>query len=191
MKTLGIYRKRKFVGLFVFAAAMCGCHLNPPEYGLPITLGSSSADIRHILGSPDESFKSPADERLTVEWYYSHGLVVDLERDQVVTIQIPPDIADYRGFLPYTGPIVRGLKLTDSKAKYLKTLGEPAKIENDALTAGTNPDIPVVWPKESIYYWRLPEYMVRVDFLNQAQDISEAKHITLPRDTVTTILIRR
>ena len=170
---------------------MCGCHLSPDEYGLPITLGSSSGDIRHILGSPDESFKSPANDRITVEWYYSHGLVVDLERDQVVTIQIPPDIADYKGFLAYTGPIVRGLKLTDSKTKYLKTLGEPAKIENDALAAGTNPDIPVVWPKESVYYWRLRDYMVRVDFLNQAQDISEAKHITLPRDAVTTILIRR
>jgi hypothetical protein len=191
MKTLGIFRKRKFVGLFVFAATMCGCHLGPPEYGLPITLGSSSADIRHILGSPDESFKSPTDDRLTVEWYYSHELAVDLERDQVVTIQIPPDIADYRGFLAYTGPIVRGLKLTDSKAKYLKTLGAPAKIENDALTAGTDPDIPVVFPKESVYYWRLPDYMVRVDFLNQAQDISEAKHIILPKDTVTTIFIRR
>ncbi|MGO8720142.1 MAG: hypothetical protein ACLQMO_13125 [Acidobacteriaceae bacterium] len=43
------------------------------------------------------------------------------------------------GFLPYSGVIVRGLRITDDKQTILHALGSPTKIESDDLPAGTDP----------------------------------------------------
>lgn len=180
--------------LCISAAALLllGCHYRASaEYELPITLGSSSSDVRRVLGSPQYSFKSPKDERLTIEWYYTHGIVATFERDQVNEIVLHNGaLVDYQGFLPYTDEIVRGLRLTDTKKRILEVLGKPTKVESDDLAPDVDPNTPVVWPKESRYYWRLASCTVEVDFLNQAQSVSKGKHITLPKDSVTTISVK-
>ncbi len=169
---------------------LAGCNrLGVSQYGLPVKLGSSSDDVRKGLGSPDYSYKTPSDD--IVEWYYSHGIVAVFERDRLSVVTLPPDVASYKGFLAYSGPIIRGVKLSDKKQKILKALGEPTKIESDDLPSGTDPGVPVVWPKESRYYWRFTEYTVEVDFLNQAQEVSDEKHLTLPVDTVAMISVRK
>jgi hypothetical protein len=173
---------------------MSSCHLGPAEYALPVTLGSSSNDIRRALGSPKESFKDPRDNRLTIEWYYTHGIVATFERDRLVSIGLPPDHGrgtTYDGFLAYSGEIIRGVRLTDTKQGILKKLGKPTKIETDDLPPGTDPAVPVVWPKESRYYWRLANYTVRVDFLSQAQSVSVEHKLILPKDSLTMIRIEQ
>lgn len=182
------------------AALLLGCH-HSSEYGLPVALGSSSDDVRRVLGSPNESYEKPkeewttalaSNERLTIEWYYTHGIVATFERDRLTAISLPNGkLIDYQGFLAYSNEIIRGLRLTDKKQKILDTLGKPTKIENDDLPAGTDPNVPEVWPKESRYYWRLTKYTVEVDFLNQAESVNEKKGLTLPKDSVTTITITK
>ena len=179
------------LGIFAAAVLLLGCH-HSSEYGLPITLGSSSDDVRRVLGSPKDSFKPPQNDRLTIEWYYTHGIVATFERDRLTVISLPNGkLFDYQGFLTYSNEIIRGLRLTDKKQRILDTLGKPTKIETDDLPAGIDPDVPVVWPKESRYYWRLTNYTVEVDFLNQAQSVSEGKKLTLPKDSVTMIVITK
>ena len=181
--------------ILVAAAFMLGCHDNgASEYGLPITLGSSSDEVRRVLGSPNESFKNPLNERLTIEWYYTHGISATFERDRLSEIRLFLDHGSdttYKGFLAYSNKIIRGLRLTDTKRRILDVLGKPTKIETDDLPPGTNPDVPVVWPKESRYYWRLPDYTIEVDFLIQAQSIDESKRLTLPKDSITVVLLKK
>jgi hypothetical protein len=100
-------------------------------------------------------------------------------------------LVTYPGFLAYSNEIIRGLRLTDTKQKILHALGKPTKIETDELSAGTDPSVPVVWPKESRYYWRLADYTLEVDLLNQAQSVSDEKGLTLPMDSVARILITK
>jgi hypothetical protein len=171
--------------------SLLGCH-HSSEYGLPIALGSSSDDVRRVLGSPDESFKKPQNDRLTIEWYYTHGIVTTFERDRLTVISLPNGkLIDYPGFLAYSNEIIRGLRLTDKKQTILDTLGKPTKIEADDLPVGTDPDVPEVWPSESRYYWRLTNYAVEVDFLNQAQSVNTRKKLMLPKDTVTSIVVTK
>jgi hypothetical protein len=91
-------------GVSAVALTIFGCqHRASSEYGLPVALGSSSSDVRRVLGSPKESFKNPKDERLTTEWYYNHGLVAVFERDQLDEIVLHNGVlVDYPGFLAYT-----------------------------------------------------------------------------------------
>jgi hypothetical protein len=186
------WRARIRPGILAVAALMLGCHNNSSEYGLPITLGSSSADVRRVLGSPNESFRKPQNDRQTIEWYYTHGIVATFERDQLTAISLSNGpLISYPGFLAYSNEIIRGLRLTDKKERILDTLGKPTKVETDDLPAGTDPDIPVVWPKESRYYWRLTDYTLEVDLLNQAQRIGDEKRLTLPKGSVTMILITK
>ncbi len=181
------------LGICAAVVAVLGCHYDAfSEYGLPITLGSSSNDVRRILGSPNDSFKNPRDDRLTIEWYYTHGIVAVFERDQLNEIVLHNGtLVDYPGFLAYTNQIIRGLRLTDSKERFLEVLGKPTKIEAEDLLLGTDPNVPVVWPKQGHYYWRLTAYTVEVDFLNQAQNVSEQKHLILPKDSATMISVKR
>jgi hypothetical protein len=178
-------------GVLAVAALLLSCH-NSPEYRLPVSLGSSSAVVRQVLGSPNESFKKPQDSRLTVEWYYTHGIVATFERDRLTAISLPSGaLVTYPGFLAYSDEIIRGLRLTDTRERILDALGRPTKVENDEIPAGTDANVPVVWPKESRYYWRFANYTVEVDLLDQAQRVSDEKRLTLPKDTVTRILITK
>jgi hypothetical protein len=157
------------------------------EYGLPISLGSSSAQVRKILGGPDQTVNYgevqrhlresgiepslPASNAIS-EWYYSSGIVATFDQDQLYMIGLPTD-PGASAFLPYTGIVIRGVRLTDNKQTILKKLGAPQKIENDPLAEGVDPNVPAVFPAETRYYWRFPEYMVEADFLLQAQELDE------------------
>jgi hypothetical protein len=102
-------------GLLVAILGLCinGCNNRTASaYALPIAVGSSSGDVRRILGAPDQAYKNPLDDRLTHEWYYSHGIEATFERDHVAAISVVPDVAGYRGFIEYSGSIVRGVRLT-------------------------------------------------------------------------------
>jgi hypothetical protein len=173
-----------------------------PKYGLPITLGSTSDEVRKVLGGPNDRYRVPveSDTPDTIrnpdknaklfEWYYSSGIVGTFDRDRLTAITLHT-YTDYQGFLVYTGTVVNGVTLADSKQTILRKLGQPTKIESDALESGTNPDVPVVWPKESRYYWRFKEYLIEATFLNQAQSVSETEHLTFPKDKLTVIFLTK
>jgi hypothetical protein len=85
--------------------------------------------------------------------------------------------------------LVNDVRITDSKQTVLRKLGKPTKIESGEVEG--DPDVPVVWPKESRYYRRFKEYLIEATFLNQAQDVSEKEHLTFPRDTLTDIFVSK
>jgi hypothetical protein len=185
-------------GLLVFAPA---CTVTGPSYGLPIFLGSTSDEVRKVLGAPTERFRPGTasdsvesishpgkDEEKVIESYYSVGITCTFSRDRLAAIGLPT-YTDYHGFLPYGGTVLNGVKLTDTKRVIIAKLGTPIKIESEALPTGTDPDVPVVWPKESNYYWRLKDYAVQATFLNQAQDVSE--HLTFPKDKLISITLTK
>jgi hypothetical protein len=164
----------------------CGCGTS--RYGLPITLGSSSDQVRKILGGPNEVVKVtsirralresgsdpsllPTTDNIT-EWYYSSGIAATFDRDKLFKIALLTHTS-YSGFLAYTGTVINGVRLRDSKETILNKLGKPEKVEDDPLAEGIDPDVPEVWPKESRYYWRSPDYVVQVDFLRQAQKVDD------------------
>jgi len=123
-----------------------------------------------------------------VEWYYPAGIVAFFDHDRLAAITMHTYIGG-KGFVPYAGNIVSGVTLADSKQTILKRLGTPTKVENDELASGTDRDIPVVWPAESIYYWRFKDYGMQATFLNQAQDVSEKEHLTFPKDKLVSIVL--
>jgi hypothetical protein len=190
------------------AALMLWHHHQSWEYGLPVTIGSSSAEVERVLGPPTQTLdydkelsKESEDIQRTVggghagvivNWYYTRGIVGSFKDGRLISIGVSPDNGDtYKGFLAYTGVIVRGLRITDNKETIFRTLGKPAKIESDGLPQGTDPNVPVVWPKGSRYYWRLRDCVVEVDFLDQAQSVDEEKHLTLPKDSVIAFQITK
>src|SRR5579872_3058440 len=140
------------------------------DYGLPVKLDSSIREVRKVLGEPTEGWKKG--EMVTLESYYSRGIVAEFEHDRLFSITLNKDTA-YRGFIPYAGTIINGVKLTDSKTSVLKKLGTPSKIESEELPDGTDPSKPELFPLESKYYWRFKDYEVQAIFLNQAQAVSE------------------
>ncbi len=165
------------------------------EYGLPVKLDSSASDVRKVLGPPTEGWQKG--EMVTLESYYSRGIVGEFAHDRLFSITLNKDTA-YRGFLPYAGTIINGVKLTDGKATVLKKLGAPSKIETEELPPGTDPDKPELFPLQSKYYWRFKDYEVKATFLNQAQAVSEglvwrsaADGTSWPKDTLTVITIQK
>ena len=174
------------------AALMLGCHPST-DYGLPIAPGASATRVHLVLGVPTESFKSSANDRVTTEWYYKDGIVATFEDGQLKAILLlnfnVGNLFDYPGFSPCSTEIIRRVRLTDSKQTILYKLGEPTKSETNDLPAGTDADVPVLWPKESHYYWRLTNYAVGATFLNQAQRLSD--EVTLPKDAPIAISITK
>jgi hypothetical protein len=165
------------------------------EYGLPVKLDSSASEVQKVLGAPTEAWKKG--EIVTLESYYSRGIVGEFEHDRLFSITLNKDTA-YRGFIPYAGTIINGVKLTDSKTTVLKKLGTPSKIESEELPAGTDPNRPELFPLESKCYWRFKDYEVQATFLNQAQAVSEGlvwrnagDGTSWPKDTLTEIKIQR
>jgi len=170
------------------------------EYGLPVSPGASTDGVRRVLGVASFTFADPKIGTRSTSTFLTHGIVGTFEDGQLIRIMIPNQTAkgvevsthdSQEGLLTYSGVIVKGLRITDDKQTIIKALGEPTKIECDDLPAGTNPDIPVVWPKQCSYYWRLPDYVIEVDFLNQAQDVDETNKLTLPKDTVIAFQITK
>lgn len=171
-------------------------------YGLPITLGSTSDEVRKILGGPTERYRppnandtvetirNPSNDEKVVEWYYSSGIVGAFDRNRLTAITLHT-YTDYQGFLVYSGTVVNGIKLTDSKQTILSKLGKPTKIESDEFESRTDPDVPVVWPNESRYYWRFRDYAVEATFLNQAQSVSEKEKLTFPKDKLISIVLTK
>src|ERR1035438_5113315 len=105
-------------GVLGVVVLLLSCHGNSIEYGLPVALGSSSSVVRRVLGSPNESFKNAQNGRLTIEWYYTHGIVATFERDRLTAISLPSGaLVTYPGFLAYSNEIIRGLRLTDTDRK--------------------------------------------------------------------------
>ena len=196
-----VFRHAGSLLLLGFICAAAGLvlwhHHHSWEYGLPVALGKSSTDVQRVLGPPTESidynrslskeeFKfAVGKEGLITRYYYTSGIVGNFKDDKLISMIVPPDNGNtYPGFLPYTGVIIRGLRITDDKQTILHALGSPTKIESDDLPAGTDLNAPVVWPKSNNYYWRFPDYVVQVSFLNQAQSVDDEKHLTLPKDSV-------
>jgi len=165
-------------------------------------LGSTSDEVRKVLGGPNERYKVPDFRRDTdvdrnpdkndklIESYYSSGVFGVFDRDRLTTITLNT-YTDYQGFLVYAGTVVNGVRVTDSKATILNKLGKPTKIESDELENGTDPDVPVVWPKESRYYWRFKDYLVQATFLNQAQNVSEKDRLTFPKDKLILVSLTK
>src|SRR5579872_776759 len=138
------------------------------EYGLPVKLDSSTSEVRKVLGVPTEGWKKG--EMITLESYYSRGIVGEFEHDRLFSLTLYKDTA-YRGFIPYAGTIINGVKLTDSKATVLMKLGAPSQVESEELPVGTDPTKPELFPLESKYHWRFKDYEVQATFLNQAQAV--------------------
>jgi hypothetical protein len=109
-------------------------------------------------------------------------------RDRLTAITLHT-YTGYKGFVPYAGNVVNGVKLADSEQTILKKLGTPTKVENDELASGADRDAPVVWPAESRYYWRFKDYGIQATFLNQAQSVSEEEHLTFPKDKLVSIVV--
>jgi len=158
---------RKTIGLTV-ACLYClvaGCGRLGSDYGLPVSLGASSDEVRKTLGAPNGRMVWQDDKEKVTEWYYSSGIVGVYNRDHLSRITLNAT-ADWEGFIAYGGNIVKDVKLTDTKAQIVQKLGQPSKIENDDLEPGSDVNVPVVWPKESRYYWRLKDFVVEATFFN-------------------------
>jgi hypothetical protein len=177
----------------VIAAGLLLPGLSPAasQYGLPVRLGSSPAEVRKILGQPNEVIAAPGHEGMQGmgdEWYDSSGILAGFKNGKLASITLFRG-SDYKEFVPYEGPIINGVKLSDSKKVILEKMGKPTKIEEERLGDGTDPDRPVVNPQRSTYYWRSSDYTLKVIFLFQAQLISEVGPITVPKDTVLFMIV--
>jgi hypothetical protein len=183
--------------------SLWSCGMAGKQYGLPVTLGSSSDKVRSTLGAPTERYRPgtandtiesiqnvPRDAETVLEWYYSSGIVGQFSRDKLSSITLFAS-ADYKGFLPYTGTVIKGVRLTDTKQAVLDKLGKPTKVDNEPLPAGTNPDEPTVWPKESNYYWHFEEYTLKATFLDQAQLVKDDPKLVLPKDKLTSLILTK
>lgn len=200
-------RRKQRIALWIVCMAVVGAALvlgwrrhRAWEYGLPVLPGDSADSVRRVLGVASFTFADPKIGTRSTSTFLTHGIEGTFEDGQLFRITIPNQTANgvevstrdiQQGLLPYSGVIVKGLRITDSKQKILQTLGKPTKIECDDLAVGTNPDIPVVWPAGCSYYWRFPDYVVEADFLNQAQSVDEASHLTLPKDYVISFQITK
>jgi hypothetical protein len=163
---------------------------NESGYGLPVTIGMSGEQVSKILGEPTERYAVPDKEQQVIRWYYSSGIVGIFNRDHLSRITLNT-YSDYQGFLAYSGDVVNHITLNDSKQIILQKLGIPAKIEADELESGTDPNVPVVRPKEARYYWHFNDYLIEATFLLQAQNVSEKQHLTFARDALTDIQITK
>ena len=155
-------------------------------YGLPVKLGLSSAEVRKILGPPTETWMNG--EMVTLEWYYPHGIMGEFEHDRLSSVTLYKDTL-YLGFIPYAGTIIKGIRLTDSKATVLKKLGTPSKVESGDLPAGTHPDDPVRWALDSRYNWEFKDYEAKATFLNQARTVGGG--VVWPKDSLTEFTIQK
>lgn len=163
----------------------------------------TSDEVRAVLGAPSSRFRTehlsdelvsnqnPArDEEGVLERYDGRGIACIFSRDRLSTINVFRSVED-AGWLQYEGEIVNGVKITDTKQATLDKLGKPTKTETPTLDAGTDPNVPVVWSAESKYHWRYKDYTLKATFLDQARSLNEAKHLTVPKDTIVYLSITK
>ena len=168
---------------------------------MPIKLGQTSAEVSQALGKPTEIVNATTIRQKTgsdasdlwprgteTRWYYPSGVVGIFKADKLAGITLHP-ICDYKGFVPYSGVIIDNVKLTDAKDEILRKLGKETKLEEDPLEDGTDRDKPVVWPAEARFYWMRAGYTVEVDFLRQAQSVSDKPPLTMPKDSVALVSV--
>jgi hypothetical protein len=62
-------------------------------------------------------------------------------------------------------------------------------VESETFPQRFKDDVPVVWPKESWYYWRFKDYAVEVEFLEQAEKVNN--DVVWPKDTAVVISIEK
>lgn len=197
--------------LLVSLALTGGCNSRSiGSWGLPISLGQSSGEVRKTLGSPngviddtlmDSHGKDEADKwrrknrSVNEEWFHSSGIVASIESNRLFKITLYRH-ADYRGFLPYAGSIVEGVNLNSSREMIMKKLGNPTKAEENAgvdlqMGKATDPHAAAVFPAQEIYYWRRSEYTIEALFLKQPQLMDEKAQLVLPKGELMYIKVYR
>ena len=176
-----MFRKLTFIIALLIAQP---CLAAPSTWGLPINLNDAQEAVHEKLGPPNEILN--ADEvkkldpdaaksvgRTNNEYFYSSGLVTRLHSGKVFGITINSH-GDSPGWITYQRSIVNGVTLSDTYTSVVSKLGPPSKTELDEVSEMKG-DLskPVIFPAEKRCYWRLDGYMVQINFLVQAQSISE------------------
>src|SRR5437016_3843862 len=128
------------------------------QYGLPVRLGSSPAEVRKVLGQPEASDQDGNETGPLVEWYDSSGIVGTFSKGKLISMMLPRDTV-YPDFVSYARTIVNGVTLNDSKKTVLQKMGRPTKVEEEKLPDGTNPDVPVGSAEQSKYSWRVKDFV--------------------------------
>lgn len=198
------------LAVFCFAAVLASCNPIPKtSWDLPISLGQSVADVRHVLGAPkeviddstmagfgknvEEGWKQKNRGR-SEEWYYSSGIVASFDGDRLFKVDLYRH-ANYPSFLPYAGKIVEGISLSDSRESLLGKLGDPTKVEENPKISGfppekkTNLASAAVWPAQQVYYWRRSHYTIEALFLKQPQTVDEKRGLVWPAGEVMYIKV--
>lgn len=174
------------------------------EWQLPVTLGSSRGDVHRKLGAPKEVFtyeaanaQAPqAAEKVfglapnqSIEYYYASGLVGRYDRDHLFSITVMAHV-DYRGWLEYSGAVVNGITLRDTRENVVRRLGTPTKVEEEQFLEG-NAATAAVFPASSRYFWRRDGHVVEIEFLRQPQLLDTKRNLVAPRDSITKIAVYR
>lgn len=183
-------RKNTLVAAHALLLFVCQNSVSQPasEYGLPVRLGSSVAEVRNVLGQPDATDHSDDANGVLSDWYYAPGMIGTFNRDKLIAIMLPRD-TPYAKFVPYAGTIVNGIKLTDSKESILQKMGRPVNVEEEELPEGTDPDVPARFAEYSKYTWRVNDMLVQVNFLAQAQQLDGGRS-SLPKNATLQVIIR-
>ena len=172
------------------------------QWQLPISLDQTKVEVEGVLGPPNASvprdlrsidreaadYFSRRQPRQSIDWYYSSGLVGRYTDGRLFAITVNPHVS-FPGWIDHGGPIVSDVLLTDTKATVLRKLGPPSKIENDPLDSNADVEVPVVWPAQSRYSWRLPTYTVEITFLRQTQSISSEQRSVAKKDEIAVIML--
>ncbi len=149
--------------LLIALALAFGCNgLFGQDYGLPITLGATPAQVSQVLGHPgeiivfdDPTFSASDTKTHRVnEYYHSKGLVALYYRDRLTGITV--NRTGWKGHIPYQGTVINDVRVTDSKQAILQKLGEPTNVEE---VAG-----------QEEYTWRSGLYVVTGTFLIERSD---------------------
>lgn len=189
--------------LVIVTAIATACTSRPnSSWELPIAFGQSIEQVRQLLGGPTETIDLirerskcdipcwvPFEPGDTEDWYYSSGIVANYQQGRVFRIALHRH-RNYRGFLSYSGKIVEGISLNDSRENILHKLGEPTKVEETEevgdLISGkkAEPGVPALFPAQEVYYWRRQNYTIEVRFLKQLQSVDEKRGIVWPKGEV-------
>lgn len=190
LQSIARVRKNTLVAAYALLLMLCQTSVSQPasEYGLPIRLGSSVAEVRKALGQPDASDQGDDANGPISDWYYTSGMIGTFNKDKLIAIMLPRETV-YTTFVPYAGAIVNGIKLTDSKQTILQKMGRPASVEEEQLPEGTDPDVPARFAEYSKYTWRVNDMLVQVNFLAQAQQLDGGRS-SLPRNATLQVIIR-
>src|SRR4051812_29860929 len=106
------------IAALVFFGLVAACEPTQAQYGLPVKLDSTTAQVRSALGAPNESFNTPNNPAVRLEWYYRHGIVGGFEHDKLSSLTLYKDTV-YLGFMPYVGAILNGVTLSDDRKMVL------------------------------------------------------------------------